>query len=377
MPSNDGGASNGGLPVNGGPVEPSANIMNMVGDKNESLFQICIFLKQRLVGVPGFQEILEEMEQEVEEDIDPVSLLWRLFRKGEPLVFLYNVLKPDAPIAAKYASITNETKRGKAATFKFLQACIQELQFPVEECFIIYDLYGDDTTGFVKVAKMVSRVLDMMVLDRIIEDLRPGGSSGGAAGGKLSRRHHIVNELVNTERTYVQHLELLQAFKQQCEKRGVVPGDVIHQIFLNLNTLLDFQRRFLIRVEQINAMPEDNQDWGELFVLYADAFTLYEPYISNQKMCEETVVREFDHLAQAGGSIEMVQMVESPRTLYSFLMKPFQRLTKYPMLLNVSTARHPSFSISTDQCRNCTNTAISMSSGKRTSFVAENAQNPS
>ena len=45
----------------------------------------------------------------------------------------------------------NAKKFEKMATYKFLQACIQELEFPPEERPIIGDLYGDDTTGFVKV----------------------------------------------------------------------------------------------------------------------------------------------------------------------------------------------------------------------------------
>ena len=44
-------------------------------------------------------------------------------------------------------------------------------------------------------------------------------------------------------------------------------------------------------------------------------------------------MREFDKLKETGGSAEMQQMVESPTHLTSFLLKPFQRLAKYPLLL--------------------------------------------
>lgn len=182
---------------------------------------------------------------------------------------------------------------------------------------------------------MVSRLLDIMVQKGIIEDTRPDAARASATT-KQSQRQHIVNELVTTERTYVQHLELLQAFKQLCESKGVITGDVSHRIFHNLDSLLNFQRRFLIRVEQINAQPEDEQNWGKPFIKNSDAFQVYELYIANQKLCEETVMQEFNKLKEAGGNVEMRQMVESPPTLYGFLMKPFQRLSKYPLLLNVS-----------------------------------------
>ncbi len=158
-------------------------------------------------------------------------------------------------------------------------------------------------------------------------------TNGGPAATKRTHRQHIIHELVQTERTYVKHLEMLQEFKKSVEEQGVIPGDAVHDIFLNLNSLLDFQRRFLIRVEQTNDKPEDEQNWGGLFVLYKDAFKVYEPYIANQKRCEEIAMQQFSHLKNIKGKPELRQMVESPTVLTSFLLKPFQRLAKYPLLL--------------------------------------------
>ena len=152
---------------------------------------------------------------------------------------------------------------------------------------------------------------------------------------KRTQKEHIIQELVQTERTYVQHLERLQEFKKLVEEKGIVSRDVVHDIFLNLNGLLDFQRRFLIRVEQINVQPEHLQNWGKLFVQFKDGFKVYEPYIANQKKCEEIAMREFDKLRHCGGPPHLQQMVESSTHLSSFLLKPFQRLAKYPLLLKV------------------------------------------
>ena len=326
--------SGGGGPPNANDVTATANIMNSVADASSSLFQICVSLRQRLMGVPGFSDALIEEEEDADEDTDPVTVLWRTFRRGLPLILLYNALEPAQPLVL--GASVREDKRGKAATFKFLQACVNDLKFPAEDCFIVTDLYGDDTTGFVKVARVVNRVLDILVQRGLIADIQPTASDFEQAekGMKRSQRQYIIHELVSTERTYVQHLELLQAFKHLVEEKGIVPGDCIHDIFLNLNALLDFQRRFLIRVEQTNALAEEEQNWGRLFVLYCEAFKVYEPYIANQRKCEKTVVAQFNKLKEAGGNLEMRQMVESPTSLYGFLMKPFQRLSKYPLLLD-------------------------------------------
>ncbi|OQO13212.1 hypothetical protein B0A48_01440 [Cryoendolithus antarcticus] len=331
-PLGSGPTSNGGGP-NGNDVTPTVNIMNSVAHASASLFQVGVALRKRLLAVPGFEEDLMDEEADAGEDTDPVTLLWRFFRRGFPLIYLYNALEISAPLQVN-ATLKDE-KKPKAATLKFLQACMNELKFPQDECFIVMDLYGDDTSGFVKVTRVVNRVLDMLVKRGLIDDVQPTATDFENANKSLKRtqRQHIVSELVTTERTYVQHLELLQSFRHLVEEKGIIPGDAIHDIFLNLKPLLDFQRRFLIRVEQTNALPEEEQNWGKLFLLYMDAFKVYEPYIANQRKCEKTVVAEYNKLKDAGGSIEMRQMVESSTALYGFLMKPFQRLSKYPLLL--------------------------------------------
>ena len=55
---------------------------------------------------------------------------------------------------------------------------------------------------------------------------------------------YILRELVETERQYVHHLQNLQALKRELEEVGTLGGDAIHNIFLNLNNLLDFAQRF-------------------------------------------------------------------------------------------------------------------------------------
>lgn len=130
------------------------NIMNRRADMNSSLFQICLGLRMRLAEVPGFAHHIAEMEEEeaeIEDSSDPVTSMWNCLRRGYPLMTLYNALKPAVLLKVDQSRIA-EAKIGKAATFKFLQACLTEQKFPANECFLITDLYGGDTTGFVKVS---------------------------------------------------------------------------------------------------------------------------------------------------------------------------------------------------------------------------------
>ncbi|CAL8580137.1 Guanine nucleotide exchange factor for Cdc42p [Xanthoria parietina] len=314
------------------------NIMNIRGTLDSSLYQICLSLRRRLAHVPGFHQYLAEMEEEEAEAdgaTDPVTSMWNCLRRGYPLMTIYNASKPHSPLHVD-ANRLAERQIGKAATFKFLQACLTDLMIPANECFLITDLYGGDTTGFVKVTKVVNKVLDQLDERGLLLPSDPRFQDHDQVpgeGSKSTKFQHVVREIVDSERTYVQHLELLQQAKNELEAGGTVPRDSIHDIFLNLNTLLDFQRRFLIRIEQQNSLPESQQNWGQLFIQYRDSFRVYEPFIANQTRCNETIIREWDKISASPHSSNINDLFESQPCFDAFCVKPFQRLSKYPLLL--------------------------------------------
>lgn len=175
-------------------------------------------------------------------------------------------------------------------------------------------------------------------------DIDPSSASGLP---KLSYRDHIIRELVDTERKYVQDLENLHDLKKALEQKGAISGDVAHSIFLNINSILDFQRRFLIRVETTNSMPELRQEWGSPFVAYEDSFNAtYQPFIANQRKAALIASQVFDK----------IQTIQHPvacdyNTLDGFLLKPMQRLVKYPLLLKVRHVMHVSVLLFADVSR--------------------------
>lgn len=138
-----------------------SSIMNIKAGANSSLYQICTRLRQRLGDVPGFEEHITEMEEEEEDSADepkdPVTLMWNCLRRGYPLMTIYNASLPARPLKLDATKI-REDKVGKATTFKFLQACMTEFKIPANECFFITDLFGEDTTGFVKVGINIPRI---------------------------------------------------------------------------------------------------------------------------------------------------------------------------------------------------------------------------
>jgi len=325
----------------GRPMANNGNIVNQRGGLDASLYQMCIKLRRRFNDVPGFEGYLRDMEEEeadMGDNTDPVTSMWNLLRRGTPLVTLYNALQPAEPILIKQSLVSNDDRAGKQATFQFLQKCMKELQFPPSECFFITDLMLSDTNGLAKVLKVVNRVLDILEeRGLVITSVDKNGAE--EASKPKSHQENVIHEIVTTERDYMQHLETLQQFQAYLQHANILPGDKLHSIFMNLNKLLDFQRRFLVRIEQQNALDPQLQNWGQLFSMYHEGFQVYEPFIANQTSCVETVNKEWPAIRAAPLPPAFQGMVETQSVLLGFLLKPFQRLVKYPMFLEVRQSR--------------------------------------
>ena len=72
------------------------------------------------------------------------------------------------------------------------------------------------------------------------------------------------------------------------------------------------------------------QQWGQPFTNYEEAFGIYQPFIANQRKAAAIAMREFDKIRLAEHPV-----VVDFNTLDGFLLKPMQRLVKYPLLLKV------------------------------------------
>ncbi|TGZ77324.1 hypothetical protein EX30DRAFT_311449 [Ascodesmis nigricans] len=304
------------------------SIINRKADPAQGLFQTCLTLLERLRDVPDFQTFLDVAAEEPGLN-DPVQLLWRCFRMGSSLCVLFNATRPVELIREeRLAPRLNTLNDCKAATFHFLKGIKEELDIDGDDSFMIYHLYSEDTNGFVKVTKTVMKILDILRDRKLL--LNRGASDMAVVQtpqGPLDSRARIIQELVETERKYVQDLENLQDYMRYLDKEEAVTKDLMHGLFLNLNQLVDFQRRFLIKVETLNSSPPEQQNWGSLFTgkENSDAFGVYALYAANFEAAQALAVEHRD------------QLMKYPHPVFdnfaAFLIKPVQRLTKYPLLL--------------------------------------------
>lgn len=145
--------------------------------------------------------------------------------------------------------------------------------------------------------------------------------------GPKDKRDKVVEELLVTERKYVHDLELLLEYQTELQTTGALSADTIHYLFPNLNVLIDFQRRFLIGIEYHARLPPKEQFIGSVFINFEEGFEVYEGFALNQKKACQIAVAEASKLSS------LSHIVDPTYELPCFLIKPIQRICKYPLLL--------------------------------------------
>jgi cell division control protein 24 len=97
--------------------------------------------------------------------------------------------------------------------------------------------------------------------------------------------------------------------------------------------LVKFCTDVSIRVEQHYELPEDVQNWRDLFNHYKEPFRQYEIFIANQRRCGETCEREWETMVSKMRTPLGQQMLANPTLLPELLLQPLRRLSTYPILL--------------------------------------------
>ena len=148
--------------------------------------------------------------------------------------------------------------------------------------------------------------------------------------------HPISERFVRMERIHVSQLELLYSFKEHVVCNTVLSGDEIHDIFLNLDLVLDMHRRFLIAVEQMYSRPHQDENWANLFLAWMDSFAILEPYASNQANSLRNAMKNYRRLQESVSSPSSLRLVQHPDQPSSFLSEPIEHLRRYQWFLDVS-----------------------------------------
>lgn len=256
---------------------------------------------------------------------DPSTQIWKLFQQGTPLCLLFNSL---LDIEHKIAIIGSDDLRiCKKFIYDFLAAVKMYLNFEDDEIFTISNVFLNNTENLIKVMKVVNKILDydnnlVLILDEV--EMK----SNFFEVVITDDYSKVFNEIIETERKYVQDLELMLLYKNELLKSEVIDEDQIHSMFPNIDLISDFQRKFLNSLEcNINVSP-NNQRIGSIFIHAAsDLFKVYESWIIKQM----TILKL---LSKNALKLKMSSYLLDPGfELQSYILKPVQRVCKYSLLL--------------------------------------------
>ncbi|XP_029023506.1 guanine nucleotide exchange factor DBS isoform X3 [Betta splendens] len=147
-------------------------------------------------------------------------------------------------------------------------------------------------------------------------------------------RRHVMNELLETERVYVEELLcVLEGYAAEMENPALahlLPGTLLNKkdvLFGNMSEIYQFHRRtFLKELEAYTDCPELV---GRCFLQRMKDLQIYEAYCQN-KPRSESLWRQCSDCAFFQ---ECQRKLEHKLGLDSYLLKPVQRITKYQLLL--------------------------------------------
>ncbi|XP_058835328.1 protein still life, isoforms C/SIF type 2 isoform X2 [Topomyia yanbarensis] len=157
----------------------------------------------------------------------------------------------------------------------------------------------------------------------------------------------VILELVDTEKTYVKHLNnLLEYYLEPLKRETFLSNAEITALFGNIQEIVTFQRQFLNNLEEaLDLEPDFHQlehpsqfknvlfAIGSAFLYYVNHFKLYSSFCASHSKAQKVL-----HPNEGNQALQEFLVARNPKqqhssTLESFLIKPIQRILKYPLLL--------------------------------------------
>ncbi|XP_021111804.1 T-lymphoma invasion and metastasis-inducing protein 1 isoform X2 [Heterocephalus glaber] len=194
---------------------------------------------------------------------------------------------------------------------------------------------------------------------RSLHEMNPSDSSPSppdATGPQLAtmrqlsdadKLRKVICELLETERTYVKDLNcLMERYLKPLQKETFLTQDELDVLFGNLMEMVEFQVEFLKTLEDgVRLVPDLEKlekvdqfkkvlfSLGGSFLYYADRFKLYSAFCASHTKVPKVLVK-----AKTDMAFKAFLDAQNPRqqhssTLESYLIKPIQRILKYPLLL--------------------------------------------
>ncbi|XP_071423145.1 probable guanine nucleotide exchange factor MCF2L2 isoform X4 [Pithys albifrons albifrons] len=149
-----------------------------------------------------------------------------------------------------------------------------------------------------------------------------------------TRRSHIINELIETERVYVEELQsIIEGYASEMDNPNLlhlIPSALQNKkeiLFGNLPEIYEFHNRIFLK--EIENCIENPELLARCFLKRKEDLQIYEKYCQNKPKSEAL-------WRQCGDSTffqECQRKLDHKLSLDAYLLKPVQRITKYQLLL--------------------------------------------
>ena len=154
---------------------------------------------------------------------------------------------------------------------------------------------------------------------------------------ELNQRMRIINEIYDTEDSYVQGLKICIRYYYEplIENNQLIPRDKLDEIFLHFPDVKETNSSFFEELSKSKKEGKIYDEIGKIFQRFSPYFKVYKMIVGNSEKVLEI-------LKECCESIEITKYLEKQRTminaktqldLRSYLITPVQRLPRYNLLL--------------------------------------------
>ncbi|KAG7329337.1 hypothetical protein KOW79_007511 [Hemibagrus wyckioides] len=172
---------------------------------------------------------------------------------------------------------------------------------------------------------------------------------------KAQRQSMAIQELVDTERNYLKHLQICTVTVRRNLEKLQPPLANLDGMFQHIDKVMDVSGRLLNLLDQAQVKRSDPQYLetlcGSFLHMTEDIEMAYKEYLANYN---NITAIENDYKQKEAQWMEMVKVIKSSApdvnasTLSFFLVMPVQRIARYPLLLQTiqkhTDPQHPAYS---------------------------------
>uniref|UniRef100_W5KU25 Pleckstrin homology and RhoGEF domain containing G1 n=1 Tax=Astyanax mexicanus TaxID=7994 RepID=W5KU25_ASTMX len=190
----------------------------------------------------------------------------------------------------------------------------------------------DRDSGAIRLELVPARQLEEAESER--ETPTPSSQEEADGGRKVAYVDRVVQEILETERTYVQDLRSIVQDYLECisnQARPLLGVEDRNSLFGNIREIYGFNRDLLHDLEKCNANPVAI---AECFVAKSEEFHIYTQYCTNYPRSVAVLSECMRNKAVAKFLRERQESLKHSLPLGSYLLKPVQRILKYHLLLH-------------------------------------------